>query len=65
MSFDYAFVGDKGEITSQEQADIEEGSIKILVVRDSISKSVFSHVVPVKGVDKRGFAIGAITSDSE
>ena len=37
MSFDYALVGDKGETTSQEQADIEEDSIKILVVRDNIT----------------------------
>jgi hypothetical protein len=63
VSFDYVFVGDKGEITCQEQADIEEGSIKILVVRDNISKSMFSHVVPAKGIDEKGFAVDAITSD--
>ena len=63
MSFDYAFVGDKGEITSQEQAGIEEGSINILVGRDNVSKSVFSHIVPVKGVNEKGFAVDAIISD--
>ena len=63
MSFDFVFVGDRGGITSQEQADIEEGSIKISVARDNISKSVFSHVVLVKGADEQGFAVDAITSD--
>ena len=29
ISVDYAFVADRGEITSQEQADVEEGSVKI------------------------------------
>ena len=45
MSFDYAFIGDKGEITSQEQADTEIGAAKLLAVRDSKSKAVFGHVV--------------------
>ena len=32
ISFDYAYVGDKGEITSREQAEAEEGSVTILCV---------------------------------
>ena len=65
MSFDYAFIGDKGEITSQEQAETEEGYIKVLVVRDSESKALFGHVVPRKGVDEQGFAVAQITADVE
>ena len=54
---------DKGEITSQEQADLDEGSVKILVVRDLKSKAVFGHVVPKKGLDDKGFAVDAIVGD--
>ena len=60
VSFDYAFIGDKGEITSQEQADTEIGAAKLLVVRDSKSKAVFGHVVPVKGIDEKGFSVDAV-----
>ena len=64
ISFDYCFVGDVGDIKSA--ADFEaagEGAIKILVVRDGRSKSVFAHVVPVKGVDEAGFAVGVLVDD--
>lgn len=46
MSFDYAFVGDKGEIINKEHAESDESSITILAVRDRETKSVFGHVVP-------------------
>ena len=52
VSFDYCFIGDKGELTSQEAADAEPGAIKVLVIRDNKSKAVFAHVVPVKGANK-------------
>ena len=57
-SFDYCFVSDVGEIKTA--ADFEaagEGAVKILVARDGKSKSVFAHVVPMKGVDEAGFAV--------
>ena len=54
VSFDYAFVSDLGEVTTQAEFDAAEGgAAKILVVRDARSKSVFAHVVPVKGIDAR------------
>ena len=65
VSFDYALVGNKGEITSHEQADVEEGSGKILVVKDINSKAVFGHAVPEKGLDDKGFAVDAIVGDIE
>ena len=41
VSFDYGFVGDRGEIKNQDAADAAEakgeGYIKVLVVRDSRS----------------------------
>ena len=63
VSFDYAFVGDKGDIASQLEADDEPGAIKVLVVRDNRSKAVFAHTVPVKGADEEGFAVKAIVDD--
>ena len=65
VALDNAVVGDKEENTSQEQADTEEGSVKILIVMGSHSKSVFGHVVPKKGIDKIGFAVDAIVEDAK
>ena len=63
MSFDYAFVGDKVEIKDQDAAELADAKgdsyIKILVVRDRRSKSIFAHVVPVKGIDEKRFAVDA------
>ena len=64
VSFDYAFVSDHGEVTSQEGFEAAgDGAVKILVVRDSRSKAVFAHVVPHKGLDEKGFAVDALVSD--
>ena len=60
ISFDYAFMGDKGEISSEDQADTEEGSIKVLVIRDRLSKAIFAVAVPKKGIDKKRFSVAAI-----
>ena len=65
VSFDYARIGDKGDVTSQDQTDIEEGSVKVLNLRESASKAVFGHVVPRKGIDEKGFAVDAIVEDAE
>ena len=64
MSFIYALIGNQGEVTSQEQADTDEGSVKALIARDSASKVVFGHVVPKKGIDEKGFAVDAIVGDA-
>ena len=45
---------------SKTERDFEaagEGAAKLLVARDSKSKAVFAWVVPVKGVDSKGFAV--------
>ena len=65
ISFDYAFVGDRGEIISRVEADVEDGAIKILVIRDNKSKAVFAHVVPRKGVDEDGFAVKCVVDDAK
>ena len=62
-SFDYCFIGDKGDIETQLEADAEPGSIKVLVVRDNQSKAAFTHIVFLKGADKGGSAVKAIVDD--
>ena len=60
VSFDYAFIGDHGEVTTEAEFQAAgEGAAKVLVVRDSRSKALFAHVVPAKGVDEKGFAVSA------
>ena len=64
ISFDYAFVSDRGDVVNQEGFDAAgEGAAKVLVIRDSKSKSVFAHVVPSKGVDEKGFSVDALVED--
>ena len=49
VSFDCCFIGDKGDIETQLEADAEPETIKVFVVRDNRSKAVFAHTVPFKG----------------
>ena len=52
MSFDYCFIGDKGNVTTQTEAEAEPGSIKVLIVRDSGFRHVFFHAVRRKGIER-------------
>ena len=64
VSFDDAFISDRGEVKTLldfEQAG--EAAVKMLVIRDSRSKSVFAHIVPSKGVDEKGFSVSALVDD--
>ena len=36
---------------------------KILVVKDTKSKSIFAHVVPQKGVDSEQYSVSILTED--
>ena len=63
VSFDHCFIGDKGDIETQLEADAETGSITVLIVGDNRSKAIFAHTVPVKGADEGGFAVKAIVDD--
>ena len=62
VSFDYLFVKGSGEFAESE-SDVGEHGIKILVVKDSKSRSVFGHVVPQKGIDPKRFAVDCIVED--
>ena len=51
-------------MTTQEEFEVAgEGAAKVLIVRDSRSKSVFEHAVPIKGVDERGYAVDSLVGD--
>ena len=64
VSFDYAFLSDCGDVESLDDfVAAGDAACKVLVVRDSKSKSVFAHVVPSKGVDEAGFAVDALVED--
>ena len=64
ISFDYCFISDVDDVKTPEEFEAAgEGAVKILVARDSRSKSVFAHVVLMKGVDEAGFAVGALVDD--
>ena len=64
VSFDYVFLSDGDEVTTEEEFQAAgEGAVKILVIRDSRSKALFAHVVPVKGIDEKGFAVNALVED--
>ena len=42
-----------------------EESLKVLVVRDSKSRSLFAHAVPSKGVDEKRFSVDRVVRDCE
>ena len=64
VSFDYCFLSDQGEVTTEDEFKAAgEGAAKVLVVRDSRSKAVFAHVVPQKGLDEKGYAVNALVED--
>ena len=65
VSFDYMFVT-RGRVLRKDELDRDEEDevdLKILVVRDSKSKSVFAHAVEKKGTDASGYAVTRIVED--
>ena len=64
VSFDYAFVSDVGEVTTDAEFEAAgDQAAKLLIVRDGKSKAVFAHVVPQNGIDEKGFAVGSLVED--
>mgnify|MGYP001458268501 CR=1 FL=1 len=64
ISFDYCYLSDVGKVTTHDGFEAAgDGAVKILVARDGKSKSVFAHVVPSKGFDEAGFAVGVLIDD--
>ena len=69
ISMDYMFVMPKGMYTQSELVELpvddREGGIKVIVIRDSLSKAVFAHAVPKKGVDPDRYVADCVVSSIE
>ena len=64
ISFDYLLITKHGEATRQRDDEAQrEILLKILVVKDSMTKSIFAHVVPAKGPGEDRFAVECLRSD--
>ena len=64
VSMDYMFVTKKGSVVLKDEPGWDDPeALKILVVKDSRSKSVFAHAVPQKGIDDKRFAVDQIVND--
>ena len=69
VGFDCMFLTEKDLYSRSEWLECEERELdpnlvlKILVVRDMRSKSVFAHAVPVKGSDEDGYAVQCVVDD--
>ena len=71
VGLDYFFLTESGTKTRKElgmdDAELTEARakgevVKCIIVRCLKSKSVFSHFIPVKGVDEDGFVVGLVTN---
>ncbi len=64
VSFDYLFTTKSAKVlTKAELQGGEEVELKVLVAKDSSTKSIFAHVVPQKGSDDEGYAVGRLVED--
>ena len=62
ISFDYLLVTKKG-IKLKGEAEPENVLLKILVVKDSMSKMISAHVVKSKGTEDDGYAVAKLKRD--
>ena len=64
VSMDYAFLTRKGAIVEQgEEGFDDDEALKMLIVKDSLSRSVFAHAVPRKGIDDKRYAVDMVVQD--
>ena len=64
ISTDYLFLTARGCFARREYEPLEgEEHLKVLVVYDSLSKALFAHAVPQKGVDERGYIVDKVSTD--
>ena len=64
VSFDYMFLTKKGVVDGCDWDKVAEEDkidhVKVLVIRDAMSKSVFAHAVPQKGLDPERYVVDNI-----
>ena len=64
FSFDYLFITKSRKyLSSSELQQGDEVELKVLVAKDSSTKAIFGHVVPCKGSDEEGYAVGLLVDD--
>ena len=64
ISCDYLFMSTRGVFTRKEWSPAEgEDCLKIIVVHDNISKALFAHAVPQKGVDEKKYVVDMLVND--
>ena len=64
ISIDYAFVTRRGTVVSEgEDGWDDEEALKLLIVKDSLSRAVFAHAVPRKGIDEKRYAVDMVVDD--
>ena len=64
MVIDYALVTRNGSIDAAGAlGGNDEEALKLLIVKDSLSRALFAHAVPKKRVDDKRFAVDIIVVD--
>ena len=64
VSMDYAFVTRRGTVVSEgDDGWDDEEALKLLIVKDSLSRAVFAHAVPRKGVNDKRYAVDMVVGD--
>ena len=64
VSFDYLFVTKQGSMVTEVSTERDtEIVLKILVAKDSATKSIFAHVVPTKGTGEDRYAVECLRGD--
>ena len=71
IAFDYCFISKNGVYSREEWANMKASAseelegVKILVVREIVSRCTFAHVVQHKGVDDDGYAVSCLVNNIE
>ena len=64
VSLDYALVTRNGSVVEEgDPGWDDEEALKLLIVKDSLSRAVFAHAVPKKGVDDKRFAVDIVVEE--
>ena len=60
---DYLYLTKSRVVEKEDLLEGEEVEMKVIVAKDSQSKTVFAHTVPCKGSDDDGYAATRIVED--
>ena len=63
FSMDYLYCTKSRVVRKEDLMEGEEIEMKVLVAKDSKSKTVFAHAVEAKGADEDGYAVARLVED--